>query len=106
MALNDSFLVTQRVTSKHNPCISSDRGTCRVRLPCNLSIGCGVCSVNTLRSQNPRIIMNHRFSACALALTIIAQQALCAGNSDWPQWHGPNRDGVSQETGLNLNWSE
>jgi outer membrane protein assembly factor BamB len=23
-----------------------------------------------------------------------------AGNSDWPQWRGPKRDGVSQETGL------
>lgn len=25
---------------------------------------------------------------------------------DWPQWRGPNRDGKSAETGLNLNWSE
>jgi outer membrane protein assembly factor BamB len=25
---------------------------------------------------------------------------------DWPQWRGPNRDDVSTETGLNLNWSE
>ena len=24
---------------------------------------------------------------------------------DWPQWRGPNRDGVSKETGLNLDWS-
>ena len=25
---------------------------------------------------------------------------------DWPQWRGKNRDGVSKETGLNLDWSE
>lgn len=25
---------------------------------------------------------------------------------DWPQWRGPNRDGVSKETGLNLDWTE
>jgi outer membrane protein assembly factor BamB len=24
---------------------------------------------------------------------------------EWPQWRGPNRDGVSTETGLNLDWS-
>ncbi len=25
---------------------------------------------------------------------------------DWPQWRGPNRDDISQETGLNLDWSQ
>jgi len=25
---------------------------------------------------------------------------------DWPQWRGPNRDDVSKEKGLNLDWSE
>jgi outer membrane protein assembly factor BamB len=25
---------------------------------------------------------------------------------DWPQWRGANREGVSKEAGLNLNWSE
>jgi outer membrane protein assembly factor BamB len=25
---------------------------------------------------------------------------------DWPQWRGPNRDGVSKEANLNLNWEE
>jgi len=24
---------------------------------------------------------------------------------DWPQWRGPNRDGISKETGLNLDWT-
>ena len=25
---------------------------------------------------------------------------------DWPRWRGVNNDGISKETGLNLNWSE
>jgi len=28
------------------------------------------------------------------------------GPADWPQWRGPNRDGVSQETGLLKEWPE
>ena len=27
-----------------------------------------------------------------------------AAPSDWPQWRGPNRDGLSTETGLLKNW--
>ncbi len=27
-------------------------------------------------------------------------------SSDWPQWRGPHRDGVSSETGLRLKWPE
>src|SRR5262249_47280558 len=30
--------------------------------------------------------------------------ALSASAADWPQWRGPNRDGVSKETGLLKNW--
>jgi outer membrane protein assembly factor BamB len=38
----------------------------------------------------------------ALALgTLFASAALAA---DWPQWRGPNRDGVSKETGLLKEW--
>lgn len=29
-----------------------------------------------------------------------------AASSDWFQWRGPNRDGVSTETGLDLEWGE
>src|SRR3954452_23188062 len=35
-----------------------------------------------------------------LALSIAAP----ASGLDWPQWRGPNRDGVSQETGLLKTW--
>src|SRR5258708_3311179 len=48
--------------------------------------------------------MNHRFPACAIALTISAQHALCAANFDWPQWQGPDRNAVSQERGLLQEW--
>ena len=30
---------------------------------------------------------------------------LTAIAADWPQWRGPNRDGISKETGINKNWS-
>ena len=29
-----------------------------------------------------------------------------APTSDWPQWRGPNRDGISTETGLLTEWKE
>ena len=29
-----------------------------------------------------------------------------AGASDWPQWRGPNRDGISRETGLLKEWPD
>ena len=29
-----------------------------------------------------------------------------AGASDWPQWRGPNRDGISQEVGLLKKWPD
>ena len=38
--------------------------------------------------------------AAMLAMTGIELTA-----QDWPQWRGPNRDGVSKETGLNLDWT-
>src|SRR5262245_52127287 len=30
--------------------------------------------------------------------------SLAAGAADWPQWRGPQRDGISQETGLLKEW--
>jgi outer membrane protein assembly factor BamB len=37
---------------------------------------------------------------------LAALLALPAVAADWPQWRGPNGDGVSAETGLPLRWSE
>ena len=36
-------------------------------------------------------------------MMVIIGMKLFAQN--WPQWRGTNRDGISRETGLNLNWS-
>ncbi len=40
---------------------------------------------------------------CACALTLIS--TLCQAD-DWPQWRGPNRDGLSPETGLLQQWPQ
>src|ERR1044071_4301527 len=37
---------------------------------------------------------------------LLLLSALSASADDWPQWRGPNRDDVSRETGLNLDWSQ
>src|SRR5215831_1943026 len=34
----------------------------------------------------------------------VAGFALPAGAADWPQWRGPERNGISQETGLLKGW--
>src|ERR1700675_4545387 len=47
------------------------------------------------RNGNPGALM-------ALLLSIAATAASDA--ADWPQWRGPNRDGVSQEKGLLKEW--
>jgi outer membrane protein assembly factor BamB len=39
-----------------------------------------------------------------LAITLFLNQSGMAGN--WPQWHGPNRDNISTETGLMQQWPE
>src|SRR2546423_4446141 len=39
-----------------------------------------------------------------LAVVGLGGLALAAVAADWPQWRGPHRDGVSQETGLLQEW--
>jgi len=41
-------------------------------------------------------------TTCALVLLCLSKAAAQAG--DWPQWRGPNRDGISKETGLLKEW--
>ena len=43
------------------------------------------------------------FSAAAV-LAVIAPGALVAGGMDWPCWRGPDRNGVSRETGWQTQW--
>jgi hypothetical protein len=42
-------------------------------------------------------------SFAVIFLCLYAQAAAQAGG-DWPQWRGPNRDGLSKETGLLKQW--
>ena len=52
--------------------------------------------------------MNHRITA-SLALGILSLALLApppAAALDWPQWRGPDRTDVSQETGLLKQWPE
>lgn len=37
-------------------------------------------------------------------LSLFIPRLLSAASGDWPQWRGPNRDGVSAETGLLKEW--
>src|SRR5262249_1374200 len=39
-----------------------------------------------------------------VALTGVAYQAMAQSTANWPQWRGPNRDGISKETGLLKQW--
>lgn len=42
-----------------------------------------------------------RWCLIVLGLALLCPPALAA---DWPQWRGPNRDGISPETGLLKEW--
>lgn len=42
-------------------------------------------------------------TSAIILLTLSAELAAQAGGN-WPQWRGPNRDGISQETGLLKQW--
>jgi outer membrane protein assembly factor BamB len=46
-------------------------------------------------------------ASAALVLSLLcAGRAAAQGPAEWPQWRGPNRDGVSKETGLLKQWPE
>jgi outer membrane protein assembly factor BamB len=42
---------------------------------------------------------------CISMVALMATSLTEIKAQDWPQWRGPNRDGVSKETGLNLDWT-
>jgi len=48
-------------------------------------------------------IVSQRPARC-LAVLILLGTGLPAPAHDWPQWRGPNRDGISTETGLLKQW--
>ena len=45
-------------------------------------------------------------AADAPARSTPVERPAAAASADWPQWRGPNRDGVSKETGLLKQWPE
>ena len=44
------------------------------------------------------------FPCSALLLWILVATAAAQSGHDWPQWRGPDRTGVSTETGLLKSW--
>jgi outer membrane protein assembly factor BamB len=48
--------------------------------------------------------MNSRLRLFAGVLAIPCVFAIAASAADWPQWRGPNRDGISKEKGLLKEW--
>ena len=39
-----------------------------------------------------------------VALLCLVGQVMAQATASWPQWRGPNRDGISKETGLLKQW--
>src|SRR5262245_53582405 len=54
-----------------------------------------------LMEMTNRAIRSCLLSAACLLVSVVQ---LFAGSSDWPQWRGPNRDGISSEKGLLKEW--
>ena len=46
-----------------------------------------------------------RYISSSMCLLLLAC-GVVAGAGDWPQWRGPNRDGICQETGLLKQWPQ
>src|SRR5436309_15309983 len=42
--------------------------------------------------------------AVTTGFLLLAPDLRCGAAEDWPQWRGPNRDGISTETGLLKDW--
>jgi outer membrane protein assembly factor BamB len=41
---------------------------------------------------------------CFLAMSLASSASMATSTSDWPQWRGPQRDGISKESGLLKQW--
>ena len=50
---------------------------------------------------------HHQFALLITLLGVAVLLAGCGGvGAEWPQWQGPTRDNISQETGWLKNWPE
>jgi outer membrane protein assembly factor BamB len=56
------------------------------------------------RFVSKRRIMKDIRTVLGLVLIFLNAASISAQNGEWPQWRGPNRDGVSKETGLLKQW--
>ena len=48
----------------------------------------------------------HRYLTNFVTVSILVAAAGASSAADWPQWRGPNRDGISRETGLLKEWPQ
>src|SRR5258708_321362 len=75
------------------------------------------CNGQKEKRVKSRLPWDRTLPACPLVLTIVGALLLCFGavsvarsadsgasTSDWPQWRGPERTGISQESGLLKQW--
>jgi hypothetical protein len=68
--------------------------------------------VSTMRSRNRLIRLSKFLAVAALFLAwhfssgIVNAEIGDDIGEEWPQWRGPNRDGISHETGFLKNWPE
>lgn len=53
-----------------------------------------------------RVYVSLRRCAVALFGAWFLVGSVLGADADWPQWRGPNRDGISSETGFIKNWPE
>ena len=64
----------------------------------------------TLLPLESRLMNRFAFSIVVLSLVAVFTAETSAqvpsGPGDWPQWRGPNRDGISSDTGLLKEWPE
>ena len=58
----------------------------------------------TLKSSSVRVCLSLLIAAGVCSLTAPRAFADVDAPGDWPQWRGPNRDGVSVETGIARDW--
>jgi outer membrane protein assembly factor BamB len=64
----------------------------------------------TLLPLESRLMNRFAFSIVVFSLVAVFTAEISAqvpsGPGDWPQWRGPNRDGISSDTGLLKEWPE
>jgi outer membrane protein assembly factor BamB len=57
-----------------------------------------------MRASKISLRMRSSRSLLTITVTLSLASALITKADDWPQWRGPNRDGISRETGWSTKW--